>query len=677
MILSDFDLRNYIRTGRLKIIPFSNEIIRENGLDLRLGRSIARLKNIDSIFDIRGKIDVKKYYNVKAGDSFIIRPSERVLLHTLEYVKLPPELMGFVNLRSTYARLGLSIPPCLAEDTIVMDPVKGPLKAINAESVFSVDIESCNILHEKTRKYVSDYLGIMMKVRTKISEIVTTPNHRFIRFNPALTMEEAYASSLNEGDLLATVRTFSPSKTLVVPVLKPYPNLHVRVSDTLSSKIESKIREHGLTISETAKILGKHHKSYLINLLNNVYGVKWFFLEKVLRMLEIPVEKNLDEIVFYSRKAKKYLPLSTLYKRIDESLAYVIGYIVGDGGLSSIKSYKNVRLGLTDKNREQLEKVVNILRRKFDELADELTIERIERKYRVYIPTILTKTFSYNFGSGLRESRSREIPEKIRIAPNNIIASFIAGLFDAKGYSSNFTTYISTSSRVLAFQLQLLLLRLGIISRVVVKKTMWKRYQVIIQGKRNVEIFLNEICKYCSKPVRAKIKRETFDKIPLNFMLIEALKKLPHSDIEVRRKIDNYVYRRRVPYNKVGLVIKKLTEYKPTCYDMAIRDLLVLSKWFWDTVTHIEKMYYKEGKIVDWETTTQHYAAGVYVTHNTIIDGGFEGQLTIELIGGPFPVKLYAGERFIHVVFAKLTSPVEKPYTGKYQGQKGVTLPKL
>jgi len=318
LILSDFDLRNYIRTGRLKIIPFSDEIIRENGLDLRLGRSIARLKNIDSIFDIRGKIDIKKYYNVETGGSFIIKPNERVLLHTLEYVKLPPELMGFVNLRSTYARLGLSIPPCLAEDTIVMDPVKGPLKAINAESVFSVDIESCNILHEKTRKYVSDYLGIMMKVKTKISEIVTTPNHRFIRFNPALTMEEAYASSLNEGDLLATVRTFSLSKTLEPPVLEPHPNLHVRVSDTLSSKIESKIREHGLTISETAKILGKH-KSYLINLLNNVYGVKWVFLEKVLRMLEIPVEKNLDEIVFYSRKTKKYLPLSTLYKRIDES----------------------------------------------------------------------------------------------------------------------------------------------------------------------------------------------------------------------------------------------------------------------------------------------------------------------------------------------------------------------
>ena len=43
MILSDFDLRNYIKTGRLKIEPFDESIIRENGLDLRLGNKIASI----------------------------------------------------------------------------------------------------------------------------------------------------------------------------------------------------------------------------------------------------------------------------------------------------------------------------------------------------------------------------------------------------------------------------------------------------------------------------------------------------------------------------------------------------------------------------------------------------------------------------------------------------------
>ena len=56
----------------------------------------------------------------------------------------------------------------------------------------------------------------------------------------------------------------------------------------------------------------------------------------------------------------------------------------------------------------------------------------------------------------------------------------------------------------------------------------------------------------------------------------------------------------------------------------------------------------------------------------TIVDAGFKGHLTFEILWvgdtGPRPV----GERFVHLIFAKLTSPSE-PYKGKYQFQKGIT----
>ena len=60
----------------------------------------------------------------------------------------------------------------------------------------------------------------------------------------------------------------------------------------------------------------------------------------------------------------------------------------------------------------------------------------------------------------------------------------------------------------------------------------------------------------------------------------------------------------------------------------------------------------------------------------TIIDAGFKGQVTIEIIGGSLPVRVYPGQRFLHVIFARTSSPVYRPYKGKYQGQKGVTLPR-
>ena len=62
---------------------------------------------------------------------------------------------------------------------------------------------------------------------------------------------------------------------------------------------------------------------------------------------------------------------------------------------------------------------------------------------------------------------------------------------------------------------------------------------------------------------------------------------------------------------------------------------------------------------------------------STVVDAGFEGELTIELIGGGFPVVLRKGTRFLHLIFAELKTPSSKPYRGRYQGQRGVKLPRL
>jgi dCTP deaminase len=55
----------------------------------------------------------------------------------------------------------------------------------------------------------------------------------------------------------------------------------------------------------------------------------------------------------------------------------------------------------------------------------------------------------------------------------------------------------------------------------------------------------------------------------------------------------------------------------------------------------------------------------------TVIDAGFNGTITLEIasfVHQPLPI----GERFAHVIFAKLCSP-SAPYDGKYQHQTGIT----
>jgi dCTP deaminase len=56
----------------------------------------------------------------------------------------------------------------------------------------------------------------------------------------------------------------------------------------------------------------------------------------------------------------------------------------------------------------------------------------------------------------------------------------------------------------------------------------------------------------------------------------------------------------------------------------------------------------------------------------TMIDAGFIGTITLEIVKFGAAMKLPVGERFAHVVFAKLTSPSE-PYRGRYQGQQEIT----
>lgn len=116
MILSDIELLNYIREKLLVVEPFDEEIVKENGLDLRIGNEIARIIGTTEIIDIRTP-DLERFYQRESVNEggFTIRPNERVLATTLENITLPESLMAFCELRSTFARLGISIPPTIVD----------------------------------------------------------------------------------------------------------------------------------------------------------------------------------------------------------------------------------------------------------------------------------------------------------------------------------------------------------------------------------------------------------------------------------------------------------------------------------------------------------------------------------------------------------------------------------
>ncbi|QXJ27209.1 Deoxycytidine triphosphate deaminase [Saccharolobus shibatae B12] len=141
MILSDRDLKYYLEKSWIKIQPLREDTVRENGVDLRVGNEIARFKKTDKVFDPDNPDP--SFFQTEKGEEFIIQPYEHVLLTTEEYIELNNDVMAFVNLRSTFARLGLFIPP-----TIVDAGFKGQVTIEVVGSSFPVKLKrSTRFIH--------------------------------------------------------------------------------------------------------------------------------------------------------------------------------------------------------------------------------------------------------------------------------------------------------------------------------------------------------------------------------------------------------------------------------------------------------------------------------------------------------------------------------------------------
>jgi len=69
---------------------------------------------------------------------------------------------------------------------------------------------------------------------------------------------------------------------------------------------------------------------------------------------------------------------------------------------------------------------------------------------------------------------------------------------------------------------------------------------------------------------------------------------------------------------------------------------------------------------------------GLFIENAGWVDAGFEGQITLELYNAnSCPIRLYKGMRVCQIVLAKLDKRAQKPYRGKYLGQKGATPSKI
>lgn len=110
MILSDKDIKKMLKEGKIAITPLDNGQIGPASVDLTLSDEWYFFK--DEYY--RKTVDLKetgfeKAFRLRKGKSITLKPGELCLGKTLERITLPADVMGLLEGRSRYARMGIII----------------------------------------------------------------------------------------------------------------------------------------------------------------------------------------------------------------------------------------------------------------------------------------------------------------------------------------------------------------------------------------------------------------------------------------------------------------------------------------------------------------------------------------------------------------------------------------
>lgn len=182
MILSDRDLKVYIKDGKIRVKPLIDENIRSVGIDLRLGDEFKLFKmnhktHIDpSKDDIDDGVDVIK---VKEGNNFIIHPGEFVLGVTKESVELPDNISARIDGRSSLGRLGIIVhstagrvdPGWSGSLTLEISNIgKLPVALIPGMRFCSLVFETISSPVERSYKKIGKYTGQKGPTTSRIRE---------------------------------------------------------------------------------------------------------------------------------------------------------------------------------------------------------------------------------------------------------------------------------------------------------------------------------------------------------------------------------------------------------------------------------------------------------------------------------------------------------------------------
>jgi len=160
---------------------------------------------------------------------------------------------------------------------------------------------------------------------------------------------------------------------------------------------------------------------------------------------------------------------------LDERLAYLMGYFIGDG------HFTKSGIGFTTGDDEQAERIALLLQDIGCTPRIKLDISENSRRWRItaHSRNLMDLFVALGIPRSVK-ARTKQIPSVILKSPEPVVSAFLRGYYDADGYAGPSGVILSSASEAMIKTVQILLLNYGILStRRIQAKNSW---QLSIRG---------------------------------------------------------------------------------------------------------------------------------------------------------------------------------------------------
>ncbi len=340
-------------------------------------------------------------------------------------------------------------------------------------------------------------------------------------------------------------------------------------------------------------------------------------LQKLCAALEIDFYDFLNN---YTSPHKRYGKIK-LPVLIDQKLAQFLGYLIGDGCI--------------EKDRitffEQSKEVILQYKKLFDQyfsLNCSYRFRETKNYHQLrFTSRPLVRLIQSEFPE-IKKTMDTLIPEKILTSPNQVLASFLKGIFDAEGYTSvRRNIGLGINNKVLAQQIQMALLRFGIISSLHEydnRKNIYSdkpRFTIDMTEKKSLKLFKENIGFSCpiktnklNKAIDEKSETSNVRQILTSGSTIKKIIEKAGYTRQMFPKVSNFFFDQRmisketfnnsvINYAKDNKLKEKLTKiYNYPFLPVKISNIKVIEK---------------EVEMIDISVGNQNFIANGIIVHNS------------------------------------------------------------